>query len=419
MTATQIQKNAKLRNQLASLITANTTLKLSQDESVVDVIVTHVEVNDKHGVGCLIQRIFSNSSNIFSIRSRNLYEKKQVFGKFNICLAHTELSRPEAFMNVFSGLSKYRVKRVLCVPYFPDDVLTAIAIKELFNVPLCTYIMDDQNIYTKGISDELISELLTKSSLRLAISPEIRDTYEKKYGLKFWVLPVVVPEKFLQSNPVVPSGELINSKTGVLIGNLWSQKWLTLLRDTIKNSGVHLHWYGNNGHQWLNLQKSELATDGINDCGFLEKEEQLVERLRSYPYAVVPSSTLDERDTRHEIGRLSLPSRIPFILATSNTPMIVLGSRETAAAHFVERFQIGVVSDYNSSSFRQAVEYITDPDIQRSMRHNAAAIADYFTAEGIAEWIWESLEQGTPCEFKFETLMSPKLVTTFLKKEIG
>jgi hypothetical protein len=35
-------------------------------------------------------------------------------------------------------------------------VRTAIAIKEIYGVPMCTYIMDDQNVCTSEIPDELM-----------------------------------------------------------------------------------------------------------------------------------------------------------------------------------------------------------------------------------------------------------------------
>ena len=55
------------------------------------------------------------------------------------------------------------VSRVLCVPYTADDLVSALALKEMFNAPLCTYLMDDNNIGSQGISDELMREALEKS----------------------------------------------------------------------------------------------------------------------------------------------------------------------------------------------------------------------------------------------------------------
>jgi hypothetical protein len=62
-----------------------------------------------------------------------------------------------------------------------------------------------------------------------------------------------------------------------------------------------------------------------------------VEALKKYAYVVVPSCTLDLRDDNLATSWLSLPSRIPFVLATVNIPILVLGNSSTAAARFVEK----------------------------------------------------------------------------------
>ena len=137
----------------------------------------------------------------------------------------------------------------------------------------------------------------------------------------------------------------------------------------------------------------------------IKPEAELVEILRQHPYTILPTGSTDEVDDRPEIAKLSLPSRIPFILATSNTPVIVIGSKITAAASFVERFDVGVVCEYSAASFLQAVEYVCLPENQTRMRQNAIAIANILSAEGMDSWLWHSLEKGEPCDYKFEKLL--------------
>lgn len=402
-------KNLELREKLSSLInktwTNNLNFKINSDLGFIDVVVTPNEINYKHGTGSLIRRIFADDSNIVSIRSRNHYNSEHHFGHVSFCLDHTGLSRTEVFIQVLQSLHGFKVKRVFCVPYFVDDILSAIAIKELFGVPLCTYIMDDQNIFANAIPDELMREFLTKSSLRLATHPELRDAYESKYGLKFWLLPAIVQGNLLQSTANWQAGESHElSQTGALIGSIWSSKWFELLRDTVKGSGLKIHWYGNNQSSLFTVSPHELEHEGITSFGVLP-EDQLAEHLRNYPYVVVPAGILDEREDCWAIGQLSLPGRILFILATSNTPIIVLGSEKTPAARFVKRFQIGVVCDYNSESFLEAVQQLTSVEVQKEMRRNAAALASSLSSDGIDDWIWRSLELGEPCDFRFENLM--------------
>src|SRR5947207_10807431 len=128
--------------------------------------------------------------------------------------------------------------------------------------------MDDNNIHARGIPDELMREALEKATLRLAISPELRDAYEQKYNLKFWVLPPVVDESALQGISQNSAALAVAEPAGALIGSLWSRNWLEQLHKTVREAGLKLHWYGNATAPWLKITAEELRQDGIIDCGF-------------------------------------------------------------------------------------------------------------------------------------------------------
>ncbi len=365
-----------------------------------DAIITPNEVTDRHGTGVILDRIFGGAANILSIRSANLYSGHSL-GAAQLCFSHRGLSRTESFASLLEALNGSTVRRVLCVPYHKDELLTAVILKELFAAPLCVFLMDDANIHQRLIPDELMREALNKSDLRLAISPEMRDAYEKKYGLKFWIMPPVVKHQAVNTVPRLTTGRNFGNRTGLLVGSLWSARWLDLLRKTVKGAGLQVHWYGNARAPWLNTTSEQLRQDGIIDCGFLP-EAQLTERATDYAYALIPSGTLDDQDDRPEIARLSLPTRLPYLLAAANIPMLALGSPETAAARFLERFKVGLVSPYQGSALRQAVEQLCRPQQQLAFRRRAADQSALFSAQGLAQWIWRSLEQGEPCDERFE-----------------
>ena len=235
-----IQQKLDLLRQNAAQFT-NRELQVSErfkDISMaMDVVITPNEVNRHHGTGILVIRMFEQSQHILSIRTFDHYHGEQDFGEVSFVCSCSGLSRAEVFLKVLQELSGARINRILCIPYFPEDVLVALAIKEIFGVKLCTYIMDDQNVHVQGIPDSLMCELLEKSSLLLAISPEVRDAYEQKYDHKFWLLPGIVPQKLLQ--PVVCDrsqyDEFTQSKRGILVGNIWTQRWLDDLCKTIRD----------------------------------------------------------------------------------------------------------------------------------------------------------------------------------------
>ncbi|MGA2771777.1 MAG: hypothetical protein ABSG26_13270 [Bryobacteraceae bacterium] len=371
-----------------------------------DAIVTHVEVCGCHGVGQLVQMMFDGEPNILSIRSANLYGGRQEFGGFDLCISHEDKSRDAVFCRVLDAVGQTTVKRVLCIPYYADDVRTAIALKEIFGVPLCTYIMDDQNVCADGIPDDLMSELLAKSQLRLAISPEMSTVYGLKYGCRMWYMPALAPVGLVPSRLVAPPPEA-DARHGIIIGNIWGERWVELLRNTVRDSGVTLTWYCNGEFRWLPCGKEDLIADSIMPRDPLFGEP-LAQALRNTRFSVVPSGVLDESDDRRFIAQLSLPSRIPYMMAVSHIPMLVLGSRDTGAAHFVEQFGIGAVAGYEKEAFVEAVDYITRPEVNLEMRRKALALAGRFTDVGAAEWIWQSLARGEPVDGRYEDLMPPK-----------
>ncbi len=402
-----VRKNTQSRLKLSALLERITNeARPAQSSQAMDVIITPTEVNGKHGTGVLIDRLFADSADILSIRSRNVYDGEQQFGAIEMCLSHPEGSRLQAFYNVMRVLNGIKPRRILCIPYYPDDAMTALAIKELFNIPLCTWVMDVQSDSGLGIPDALMTELLAKSALRLAISQELQCAYEQKYGLPLHFLPPVVPDALLSTVAQAPT---VDAATGVIIGNIWSEKWLELLRSTVRGTGTRVVWYwtGGSWHHRSQIDRAALELDGILLRTPIEKEAGLVEDLRTRPFAVVPSGTLDALDDNPAISRLSLPSRIAFILATSNTPLIVLGSEETAAARFVRRHKIGTVSAYDPASFRAAVEQVSRPAAQKSLRENAARLAPALAAAGTAEWIWQSLAAGGPFNERFAGFVAP------------
>jgi hypothetical protein len=371
-----------------------------------DAIVAHIEINDHHGVGVLLLRLFGEAANLVSIRSKDFYGGRQDFGAMHACISHNGASRDTVMWNVLEALGGATIRRVLSVPYFTDDALNAIALKEAFGVPLCTFLMDDQNICSDGIPDAVMGELLRKSSLRLAISPEMCAAYEAKYGCKVWFMPPLAPTRLIPRQLNALPEQALRERQPIIVGNIWGQLWLESLRATVRGTGVTLRWYNNGEFRWLSCSKEELARDGVvPQEGPPDPDDSFVETLRQAPFVVVPSGTLEESDDRRFIAQLSFPSRIPYILATSHTPILVLGNTETAAARIVTRFGIGAVAPYRRQEFLEAVERIIRPDVNRAMRRAAFLLSVRFADLGAAEWIWQSLDRGKPVDGRYEEMM--------------
>jgi hypothetical protein len=363
----------------------------------VDCIVSHIEVNHRHGVGVLLGRLFGPGENIVSIRSQEYFGGHQNFGAKHACVPD-----PERIPESIEGIA---IERILCVPYFPADASNALALHKLTDAPMCTYIMDDQNLCSSGIPDELLARLLEKSTLRLAISSELCAGYQKKFGYAMALMPPLAPAELIPAKPnllpdILPDDRL-HHREALLIGNIWGQRWMDLLRATLRSAGVAVQWHNHAefGFEWI--AREDLRRDGLFPNETDESDQALVAALRQAAFVVVPSGTLDDQDDRRFIAQFSLPSRIPFVFATSHAPILVLGSPESAAARFVTSKGIGMVSPYEGEAFQDAVLRIWDPDENRRMREAAFGLSRRYSDEGAADWIWQSLEKGTLVDDRF------------------
>ncbi|TRT70312.1 MULTISPECIES: twitch domain-containing radical SAM protein [Microcystis] len=376
------------------------------------IVITTCEVNQHHGTGALVKKIVADTANILSIRSVDLYGGEQDLGAIALCLSNPGLSRPEAVKNTVHAVRifhEYKVTRLLCVPYLAEDLITAIVLQDLYQVPLAAYIMDDQNICVNNIPDQLMGEFLGKCSLRLVTHPELRAAYEAKYQLEFSLLPALVSEQLISPTPQLANLNSRSANVGALIGSISSQQCFDLLCNTIKAAGIELDWYNGTVDWYQDNQyrqqeeHSELIKNrGIHLCGLLP-EEKLVQILRNYAYLVLPTGALAEGDHNPRLWRMI------FAVATANIPIIVLGQETTSAAQFIRRFHLGVVCDYQGESLRQALEQLRDPKNCQQMRQNAAAIASKLSAKGINQWLWESIDQGKPRDGRFEELFADNL----------
>jgi hypothetical protein len=361
-----------------------------------DIIVSSNEINENHGVGVLLKRIFPDTSGIVSLRTTNLYGGDQDFGVQNFCLDVRGCSYGEILLKIQNLFVYLKPKRVLVIPYFIEDFYIAIAIKSLFQVPVCTYLMDDQNVYVNAVEDEAVQNLLDTSDLILGISLPLCQTYEKKYGQKIWFIPPVVESYLFPPEIVMP--DLMGR--GILIGNIWSQNWLEKLRQLCRESQIKIDWYGSPNRQWLQFQEEELAEDGIFFRGYLPPAD-LVNPLRQAPFALVPTGSSPEEEDRPEIARLSLPSRIPFIVAAANTPILVVGQKDSAAAKFVEEYNLGSVCDYAAASFLTEIAKLRTYNYQLKLRQASHQLAKSLKADHFDDWLWRSLEQGQPINDRF------------------
>ena len=362
------------------------------------VVVTHAELSSRHGTGALLLKLLRHEPSLVVFYSHDFFKTHDIeVPAFHIVNSGKQAA--QASLLIRDLLSHKKISRILCVPFYEDDVQTALAIQACTGAPLSLYIMDDQNIHVQEIPDEPLQRLIQQAKICVAISPALCHAYTEKYGRRFWFAPPTSdPDLF------VPPSYHFEPKTpprGILVGNLWSSHILGRFCETVRRSGLQIDWCGNAGRPFIALDADKLEEDGIVLCSHLP-EPFLIELARAADFAVVPAGTLDGSDTHDWLARASLPSRIVYLMATANIPIVVMGHRETAAARFVMETGIGAVCDYSADSFRAAVTEVTAASDQ--LRERAKSLSPTFSTKALSNWLWESMERGQAIDDRFETL---------------
>jgi len=397
------QKTAEALNFKPTVISPAETRPLPTRLKDATLVITHAEICDRHGTGALLGKIFKDEHPLLVLYSRSYFDR-QSLGTVVHHMPHPELELEAAERKVAALLDGHDVKRILCVPFFPDDALSAIAAANITSAPLVTYIMDDQNLFLQGIADPLMKMLLERSAMRFAISEALRSGFKQKYGLPVWIIPPATSRRLFAPVDLPPPNN--QTPRGVIIGNVWSKEMLQQLRELVKASGQTVEWFGNAGKPFIQLDPAELFKEGIVLHGVVA-EDELVRALRQFDYAILPSGNMSGMIEHDWLFRASLPSRLIYMLTTAHLPIVVLGDPETAAGEFVTRLELGVASPYRTSEFRAAVSEVTNLETAARIRRKAAQLAPTFASEPISEWIWHSVQLGQPFDDRYEKVFAP------------
>jgi hypothetical protein len=372
-----------------------------------DLLITHVEISRLQGTGVLLKRFFGRQKNLVALRGQSHYAGKADLDALHLVLDAPGLGEAETENRLRLLLGGRKIRRILCVPYYPADFLRACLAKKITGAPLCAYVMDDQTVHAAGVPPELAARLFSVADLRLAISPEMAAAYRVRFGSTFSVLPPILEStEDRVANHWQPSAG--GKVRAALVGNIWSPQQFQQLRALVRGTGITLDWFGNAGVPWLPKDPRSYEADGIFARGFIP-EDELARRLAGYPFVVVPSGQLDGTEKNEWLTRLSLPSRMVFIFAQTYTPMLVLGHPATAAASFVRRAGLGACAAYDLAEVKAAIARLTDPLTRDVLVAQARQAAPAFVLPDAGEWIWQSLAAGRPKPLPLDSYMNPAI----------
>jgi hypothetical protein len=301
---------------------------------------------------------------------------------------------------------------MMCIPHRSIECAYAIAAQDATGARLCTFVMDDRNILVAAETDDVqMDELFRRSSLRLVISSEMQMAYTIKYNYDFDVLPPTVSNRAARRvNAWNPKNRPLTHVA--LVGNIWTLGQFLQLVKFMARSNLTVDWYGP-------IPPYDLTGTGINAKGSVT-EQVLADTLVDYPLVLVPSGMLDGTEDNEWLTRLSLPSRLVFLLQ-AGIPMLVLGSEKTCASRYVLDLGLGRTMSYHHPHPLQVIGEMCKPAARAQFAKNAAQAGDAFVMPDSGQWIWDSLDRGKvlPAPFHSHLKLQPEFEVLYPAEQAG
>ena len=325
-------------------------------------IVTAVELNAQHGTGNFLREVFAQTPNarFISFRGLSIYN--------NICdIPGDHFPIPKKGKLSFMQLIKLKLlfpSTILCMPFYENTVKFALYLKKHTNANLFTYFLDDQNLINKNISNQSLKALLLESDRTYAISDELSKAYSTKFSIKCTTLhpKVVSPGEYFLN-----TARIQKKVSCAIVGNIWSQFRLMQIANLVEEANLQVTWFGlGPDAPWLNIDKGLLQKKGIKFGGYLPKDD-LFKQISKMNFIILPSGDLDKNDHNKAFSKYSLPSRVFFCGAHTNTPFLVLGHKNTALANFIRKNKFGVSAAAKKKPFQQAIRLLQNRQVREKI----------------------------------------------------
>lgn len=371
-----------------------------------DLVVMANEISFAHGTGVLMSRILEEAPPYVLFRAFDHWGGNQVVEPLADFVLHRFSQTHQTVAQfIASRISSFDVRFILTIAYTREDVIMAIAAKALTGAPMAIWIMDDNCLLNDGIPKQLMQDLVSLADARFVISDAMREVYESHYGLPFWVLPPLVARRFIRSEPSLPPERA--APQGCIVGNIWHQAWLEDTVGAFTGLGILIEWYTSSDDlHFLKFTEQGLAKAGIRIVSGLTHDE-IARRVVQASFVLTPSFSGTETDGHAAaIGRLSLPSKMPFVTASAGVPFLVLANASSGAADYVRRFDLGEVVRYDSTAAREAVARLSKREAQQAVRQRSAAIAESLDVSGLYGFLVEAAMGRSLPEDRIEVVFS-------------
>ena len=133
---------------------------------------------------------------------------------------------------------------------------------------------------------------------------------------------------------------------------------------------------------------------------FNTPQAEIDKAIEESAFIVIPYGSEKES----ELSKLSFPTRIPFTIASSGAPFLVVGAANSCAARFIRRNGLGEIVPYDADAFSAAADRLSDPARQREIAQKSLELGKQFSNRDIFENLKEASASGEMDDRHFERL---------------
>jgi hypothetical protein len=347
------------------------------------VVITAVEPNAQHGTGNFLREVCGQTQNarFISFRGLSIYN--------NICdIPGDHFPIPKEGKLSFMQLIKLKLlapSTILCMPFYENTVKFALYLQKHTNAKLFTYFLDDQNLINKCISDQSLKALLLESDKTYAISDELSKAYRKKFSIECTTLhpKVVSPGKYFLN-----TARIQKKVSCAIVGNIWTNSRLMQIANLVEEANLQVSWFGlGPDAPWLNIDKDLLQKKGIKFAGYLPQND-LFKQISKMSFIILPSGDLDKKDKNKAFSKYSMPSRLFFCGAHTNTPFLVLGHKNTALAKFIRKNKFGVSAEAKKKAFQQAIRLLQNRQVRKTIMQELMSRKSLFIDTSLQKYLF-------------------------------
>lgn len=256
-------------------------------------------------------------------------------------------NKAELYQSLIAITTGKKITKVMCMPASQSDMELAIALNNLYELDMISYIAEEEILFKSNISASVFTAFIHATDLIFVNSMNFKLSFEEKFAKQAFVLPALVSEDLVPTaDAFVPAPNTKPGKRGLILAKNWPLAKYYELTSGICLPGYQYDWAIHPEQILTKEQEQKLQNSKIGKIELYNAEQKLdLDLLQNYDFAVVLSHHKKANNSKN-YWHAYLPEVVTVMSAVTNIPLLAIGSKHSAIREFVEYFGLGLSADY-------------------------------------------------------------------------